>query len=336
MRNRNWRGLSVEAATSCGRYETCSTSAAVDRPVVFASRPQAAPANREPSGTDAALRPASHFVEAPAARLHYLEAPSPHARGPVLLLIHGTGSNAASWHFQLQGLRESGRPFAVDLPGHGLSKSIASPSVPAYAAAVADTMGRLLRDRFFVAGHSLGGAVALELALRYPKRVRGLILIATGAHFPALAATPSLFLLPMAVTPAKFRDLFLGEEVSPQALALARAAVAGCAPETIRADIGAAKAFDARAGLARITCPALILCGTQDHITPPRYAAWLREGLRDARVVLVPGAGHMLPLERPEQVNATIARFLRRQRLLPRTLRRAGRTAAALARRLAR
>jgi pimeloyl-ACP methyl ester carboxylesterase len=236
----------------------------------------------------------------------------------------------------LQGLREAARPVAVDLPGHGLSKSIASPSVPAYAAAVAGTMGRLVRDRFFVAGHSLGGAVALELALRYPKRVRGLILIATGAHFPALAATPNLFLLPIAVAPAKFRDLFLGEDVSPQALALARAAVAGCPPETIRADIGAAKAFDARPGLARLTCPALVLCGTEDHITPPRYAAWLREGLPDATVVLIPGAGHMLPLERPEQVNAAVARFLRRQRLVPRTARRAGRAAAALVHRLAR
>ena len=297
----------------------------MDNPVTFASRPQTAPAPRS----------ASHFVEAGAARLHYLVAPSPHARGPVLLLIHGTGSNAASWHFQLHGLREGARPVAVDLPGHGLSKPIASPSVPAYAAAVADTVGDVVHDRFFVAGHSLGGAVALELALRYPKRVRGLILIATGAHFPALAATPSLFLLPVAVAPGKFRDLFLGEGVRPEALALARAAVAGCPPETLRADIGAAKAFDARAGLGRLACPALILTGTEDHITPPRYATWLEEGLPDSRVVLIPGAGHMLPLERPEQVNAAIAHFLRGQRFLPRTLRRAGRAAAAILRRVA-
>jgi len=184
-----------------------------------------------------------------------------------------------------------------------------------------------------VAGHSLGGAVALELALRHPERVRGLILIATGAHFPALAATPSLFLLPAAVAPGKFRDLFLGEGVSAEALALARAAVAGCPPDIIRADISAAKAFDARAALPRVRCPALILCGTEDHITPPRYAAWLKEGLPDAHVVLIRGAGHMLPLERPEQVNAALATFLRGQRLLPRMLRRAGGVAAFLARR---
>jgi pimeloyl-ACP methyl ester carboxylesterase len=194
-------------------------------------------------------------------------------------------------------------------------------------------MARLSPGRFFVAGHSLGGAVALELALRHPERVRGLILISTGAHFPALAATPSLFLLPVAVAPGRFRDLFLGEGVSTEALALARAAVAGCPPDIIQADISAAKAFDARAALPRLRCPALILCGTEDHITPPRYAAWLKEGLPDSRIVLVRGAGHMLPLERPDEVNAALARFLRGQRLLPRVLRRAGRGTASFLRR---
>lgn len=311
----------------------------MDRIALFESRPQTALPTREGlepgsgPGANGAPPPSSHFVEAGTARLHYLVAPPRRATAPTLLLIHGTGSNAASWHYQLRGLRAVARPVAVDLPGHGLSARIGAPSVPAYAAAVAETMARLSPGRFFVAGHSLGGAVALELALRHPERVRGLILISTGAHFPALAATPSLFLLPVAVAPGKFRNLFLGEGVSAEALALARAAVAGCPPDIIQADISAAKAFDARAALPRLRCPALILCGTEDHITPPRYAAWLKEGLPDSRIVLVRGAGHMLPLERPDEVNAALARFLRGQRLLPRVLRRAGRGTAFFLRR---
>lgn len=310
----------------------------MDRIAAFEARPRIPSPGDDASdrgngqGEGGAPRSASHFVEAGTVRLHYLEAPPPHASSPVLLLIHGTGGNAASWTYQLRGLRNVARPVAVDLPGHGMSGRIASPSVPAYAAAVAETIARLAPGRFFVAGHSLGGAVALELALRYPKRVRGLILIATGAHFPALAATPSLFLLPVAMAPGKFRDLFLGEGVSREALALARAAVAGCPPDIIRADIDAAKAFDVRSTLSGLRCPALILCGTEDHITPPRYAAWLQEGLAHCELVLIPGAGHMLPLERPEQVNAALARFLRDQRLLRRLLRGPGRAAASLLR----
>lgn len=311
----------------------------MDRRAPFESRPRTVLPKRdgpEPGngpGANGAPPSSSHFVEAGTAHLHYLVGPPRRATAPVVLLIHGTGSNALSWSYQLRGLRAVARPVAVDLPGHGLSARIGAPSIPAYAAAVAETMTRLSPGRFFVAGHSLGGAVALELALRHPERVRGLILISTGAHFPALAATPSLFLLPIAVAPGKFRDLFLGEEVSAEALALARAAVAGCPPDIIRADINAAKAFDARSALPRLRCPALILCGTEDHITPPRYAAWLKEGLPDSRVTLVQGAGHMLPLERPEQVNAALARFLRGQRLLPRILRHAGRTTASFLRR---
>jgi len=308
------------------------------RPAAFESSPQTAPPERDapdPGSRRAAgaSRPASRFVEAETARLHYLVAAPARANGPGLLLIHGTGGNAASWHYQLDGLREVARPFTVDLPGHGLSSRIGSPSVRAYAEAIAETIPHLHPGRFFVAGHSLGGAVALELALRYPERVRGLVLLSTGAHFPALAATPDLFLLPIAAAPGKFRDLFLGEGVSAEALALARAAVAGCPPEVIRADVGAAKGFDARAALPSLRCPVLILCGTEDHITPPRYATWLKEGLPDARVILIPGAGHMLPLERPEQVNAAIAEFLREQRLLARILRRARRARSSLLRR---
>lgn len=308
------------------------------RPAAFESRPQIAPPERDAPGPASrrgagAPRPASRFVEAETARLHYLVAAPGRVNSPVLLLIHGTGGNAASWHYQLDGLREVARPFTVDLPGHGLSSRIGSPSVQAYAEAIAQTIAHLHSGRFFVAGHSLGGAVALELALRYPERVRGLILLSTGAHFPALAATPDLFLLPVTAAPERFRDLFLGEGVSAEALALARAAVAGCPPEVIRADISAAKVFDARAALPSLRCPVLILCGTEDHITPPRYATWLKEGLRDARVILIPGAGHMLPLERPEQVNTAIAEFLREQGLLARILRRARRASLSLLRR---
>lgn len=272
-------------------------------------------------------------MEAETTRLHYLVAAPGRANSPVLLLIHGTGSNAASWHYQLDGLRESARPFTVDLPGHGLSGRIDSPSVQAYAEAIAETFPHLHPGRFFVAGHSLGGAVALELALRYPERVRGIILLSTGAHFPALAATPGLFLLTVAAVPGKFRDLFLGEGVSAEALALARAAMADCPPEVIRADVSAAKVFDARAALPSLRHPVLILCGSEDHITPPRYATWLKEGLPDARVMLIPGAGHMLPLERPAEVNAAITEFLRKERPLARILRRARRASLSLLRR---
>ncbi len=118
-----------------------------------------------------------------AGRVSYLTAGSQVGRETVLL-IHGAGVSARSWMPQLQGLAGTLGVLALDLPGHGDSAPIWKPSVEGYA----ETAHRLLEvlgtGPVWVAGHSLGGAVALVLAARHPERVKGLVLISSCARLP--------------------------------------------------------------------------------------------------------------------------------------------------------
>lgn len=109
------------------------------------------------------------------------------APGPTagtILLIHGTGVSARAWLHQLRGLGASLRVLAVDLPGHDESDPIAEPTVEGYAEGAHELLGVLGTGPVFVAGHSLGGAVAQALAARHPEAVRALVLVSTCAKLP--------------------------------------------------------------------------------------------------------------------------------------------------------
>src|SRR3989304_5016080 len=89
-------------------------------------------------------------------------------RGERLVLIHGSGCSADSWRYQVDGLWRGLEIVAVDLPGHGGSAPVGDPSVERYATTVRGVLRQIGRRKVFLAGHSLGGAVALQVALEHP------------------------------------------------------------------------------------------------------------------------------------------------------------------------
>src|SRR5437899_2796199 len=128
------------------------------------------------------------FVELDRCRISYLTAGDGAAAQPILL-IHGSGMSAGSWVNQLLGLSATFRVTAIDLPGHGKSTAIPHASVETYAATVARFLEAIGARRVIVAGHSLGGSVAIALAARQPDAVTGLVLVASCAKLPR-AETP--------------------------------------------------------------------------------------------------------------------------------------------------
>ncbi|MBZ0290180.1 MAG: alpha/beta fold hydrolase, partial [Anaerolineae bacterium] len=107
---------------------------------------------------------------------------------PVTLLVHGAGGSHLDWSAELRRLPEA-NAVVLDLPGHGKSSGKGRQSIGAYASNMAALLAALKIEKAFIAGHSMGGAIALTMALNYPNRVRGLILVGTGAK---LAAHPVL------------------------------------------------------------------------------------------------------------------------------------------------
>jgi pimeloyl-ACP methyl ester carboxylesterase len=233
-------------------------------------------------------------------------------RREQLVLVHGSGCSADSWRYQVTGLARDFEVMAPDLPGHGASASAGDPSIELYAVTVRKVLQRLGARRVFLAGHSMGGAVALQVALERPDLLKGLILIGTSAYLDTMALTPDILLWAVAAVPHKFKGMFFSSRVAPEALAVAREDVRRCSLEAILGDLSACRRYDFRGRLRRLTLPTLILCGVDDLITPARHSRWLHKEIAGSVLVMIEGAGHMLPLESPQQVNAAIRDFIRR------------------------
>jgi magnesium chelatase accessory protein len=249
--------------------------------------------------------------------------------GPSLVLVHGLGGAASNWCELVPLLAPRFRLLVVDLPGHGGSSPLPSaPTLSPFADAVSAIAEREALLPAAVVGHSLGGLVALRLALCRPQAVRALVLAAAAGISSASRIRETLVTLLVLTRPARlvapYRRLIarlgwlrypvLGywEVSDPPALSprAVEGFLAGPALHTDIADAGRALvAADPRLELDRVRCPTLVLWGARDHLVPLEdgidYARRLRAPLR-----VIPDCGHLLIGERPDACADAIATFL--------------------------
>ncbi len=248
-----------------------------------------------------------------AAGLYYFSHEEENHSRPPVILIHGAGGTHLHWPPQMR--RMSGqRVFALDLPGHGKSQGVGLQSVADYAETVIEFMKVARLNAAVMVGHSMGSAIALTLALDFPDHVLGLGLVGSGARLRVLPAIldgttdPSTF----EATVRTINDFSYGARVKPRAKELAALRMAETRPAVLHGDFVACDTFDVMERLREISLPTLILCGTEDKMTPLRYSEYLRNHIRGARLQTFEGAGHMVMLERPGPVCDALADFLNR------------------------
>jgi pimeloyl-ACP methyl ester carboxylesterase len=229
-------------------------------------------------------------------------------RRTPLLLLPGLLNDAALWRRQLEDLADFATPIVGDLTRH---QSIA---------AMATAMLAEMPDSFSLAGLSMGGYVAQEIMRQAPHRVlrlalldtnaradtdaqrarrRGLIELAGKGQFKGV--TPRL--LPQLLHPAHLADaaltatvMAMAERVGPAAFLRQQTAIMG--------------RRDGRADLARVVCPALVLCGKQDLLTPPALHEEMAAAIPGARLVMIEQCGHLSALEQPAEVSAAMRLWL--------------------------
>jgi pimeloyl-ACP methyl ester carboxylesterase len=155
----------------------------------------------------------------------------------------------------------------------------------------------------------MGGAIAMHLALAGPSALSGLVLVGTGAKLAVLPAILDGILKEKEKTCRMIIDYVFSpkapvpmKEASYDEYVKTDAAV-------IHADFTACNGFDVRASLKDIDLPTLILCGTDDRMTPPRYAEYLRDHIGGSSLRLIGDAGHMPMVEQPGGVSEAIAAF---------------------------
>lgn len=244
-------------------------------------------------------------------------------RGPPLVLLHGIGGSAASFRPLVDHLAGDFRCIAWNMPGYGGS----APLVPMTFEGLAERLAAFLDERGLASahllGHSIGGMIAQEFALRFPDRVRSLILVATTAAFGSRDGEFQRRFVAERTAPldagrgmaALARDLvpkLLGDDPDTEAAALAEASLASVPEDAYRAALACLPTFDRREALAQLRVPALLVAGERDRQAPAAVMERMAGRMPDARFVCVPGAGHLLPLERPKELAAAVSDFLRR------------------------
>ncbi|HSJ59485.1 MAG TPA: alpha/beta fold hydrolase [Anaerolineae bacterium] len=241
-------------------------------------------------------------------RIHYVSRRRGEEHLPPVLFIHGAGGSHQHWLYQVRDLPTT--VYAVDLPGHGRSDGSGRDTVGGYADWIVHFLDAAQIERAVLAGHSMGGAIVLDMALRYPERVTGLGLVSTGAR---LRVAP-VILDGMRAGPEQtvhlIGDWLFGSQAPQEMVEMARRQMAEVPATVLHGDFLACDAFDVRDRLDGITAPAIVVSGTEDRMTPVYLAAALRDRLPAARLHVVHGAGHMVMIERPESVTRALGRFL--------------------------
>jgi pyruvate dehydrogenase E2 component (dihydrolipoamide acetyltransferase) len=261
-----------------------------------------------------AAAPEPETIEAGGRRFRYLALGA--GEGPPIVFLHGFGGDLNNWQYNQEALAESHATYAVDLPGHGASsKDLGSggADVGALASAVLAFLDAKGIERAHLVGHSLGGGVALDLALNHPERVASATLICTAGLGPDInmayidgfmQAKRRKQLQPLLETlvadPAMISREMIEDVLKFKRLDGVEAALNRIVDDSFA---GGQQALQLTGRLGELRVPVQVIWGRQDRIIPARHAEGLPAGLK---VHVLDDAGHMVHMEKAAEVNELI------------------------------
>lgn len=232
------------------------------------------------------------------------------ATGRTIVFLHGAGGTHRSWRDQWAGLKGTARLVIPDLPGHGMSAGPARGSVGEYAAWVADFVREVRLGRFLLAGHSMGGAIAQQAALDGIRGLDALVLVGTGARYRVSPAIREGVAGRFPEYAREMVGMMMSDAASPYLKDDVTRDVLSTPAATFLSDFEACDAFDVRERLAEIRVPTLVINGAEDRIAPLRFGEYLATRIAGAVLKILPGAGHMVMLENPNEVNNVVSSFV--------------------------
>ena len=232
-----------------------------------------------------------------------------------IVFLHGVGSDKSVWRPQLAHFGGSRRAVAFDYPGYGESDPAPDATRDDYARSIISAMAALGIGRVHVCGLSLGGVIAIAIHAAAPELCASLILADTFAIHPngegiyarSIEASRTLGLRGLAEARV---DFLIGGAATPELRAEIVETMAAIEPEAYRIGAEAVWLADQREQARRIRVPTLVLCGTEDRITPPALSEELAALVPGARLELIAASGHLANAEQPAAFNAAVDRFL--------------------------
>lgn len=240
-------------------------------------------------------------------KIFYVGGKPPAGSLPVIF-VHGAGGTHRHWVQQEKSFRQPFTFISLDLPGHGNSSGNAANRTAIYRDYIRALSRELKLPPFVLAGHSMGGAIALDYALAYPEDLRGIILLGTGARLRVLPKIIETYRKGEHYEP--FFELFYGPEAPPNLKEETLTQLKSVDPSVYYADLTACDNFDVMDSLGKINLPVLIIVGEEDKLTPVKYGDFLKKNLPRAKMTVISRAGHMAMQEKPEEVSRAIFNFL--------------------------
>lgn len=229
-----------------------------------------------------------------------------------LVLIHGAGNRKEVWDDFVSCLPPEIDVVALELPGHGENEGEGFTSIEDYASWVADYIRENGLEPVVVAGHSMGGAVALTLLSKEPSLLKGGVLISTGARLKVNPQILEGLKSDYVGTIRKIAPWTVARGAPQDVMDRVVEIFSSCKPEVAYGDFVACDNFDGREYAQNIKLPVLIVVGDKDMMTPVKLSEELNRLIPNSELKVVESAGHMIQLEKPEKLASVVVDFLKK------------------------
>ncbi len=226
-----------------------------------------------------------------------------------LVFIHGAGGNQTFWRNQVDYFKRTFNCYITELPGHGAAQGQGAQEIKGYALWIKGALDELKVSNPFVIGHSMGGAITMDLAMRFPALPRGLVLASTGARLRTLPSILNGIKQAFPETVTLICERSFGQDAPAVLRRFAVAEMMKSSPDVLHGDFSACDRFDIMEQVQTINKPTLVICGEEDALAPIKYSRFLADKIAGARLESIKGAGHMVMLERAQEFNKKLEAF---------------------------
>ncbi len=230
-----------------------------------------------------------------------------------LIFIHGSGGNHSIWSHQYGRLHKKYNIIAVNLPGHGHSGGNGECNVKSYCEWLNKLLTVLELRKVMLVGHSLGSAIALQFAIHYAEHISGIVCIGAGMKMPVNSMFLDFLQTNPPQLPSEITEIIckfsLAKENRLKFSAPLQKSIAMSRVDVLYGDLKACNDLDLSRDAHKIKVPALIICGSEDKMTPPDLSRALAATINQSTLEIIEGAGHMVMLEKPTAFNNLLENF---------------------------